>query len=107
MYNAVQIYNNIETMLIVRGISIRKAEIEAGLARGSLNNIKNGSMPSVDKVAALADYLGCSIDYLVGREKIIAPVETDKSELAAVLKELSKRDIEKLIDFAKFIQAGK
>lgn len=105
MFSAVQIYQNIETMLLIRGLSIRKLEQESGLARGTLNNIKKGSMPSIDKIALIADYFGCSIDYLVGREKNIAPVNTDKSDLSESLNELSKDEIIKLIEFAKFLKS--
>lgn len=105
MFSAVQIYQNIETMMLIRGLSIHKTEIECGLSRGTLNNMRKGSSPSIETLGALADYFGCSIDQLVGREKNIAPVETDKSDLAAALKDLSKDEIVKLIDFAKFLKS--
>lgn len=105
MFSAVQIYQFIETQCALHGISDRKMLSEAGLSKGVMDNMKKGSMPSVDKVAAIADYFGCSIDQLVGREKNIAPVETDKSELAVTLRDLSKNEIVKLIDFAKFLKS--
>ena len=35
--------------------------------RHTYNNIKNGSIPSVDKIATIANYFEVSIDYLLGR----------------------------------------
>lgn len=103
MFDAMQIYEAIETLIVIRGLSDRKAEQEAGVARGTLRNMINGSMPSVDKVAAFADYFGVSVDFLIGREKNIAPIEADRSDLANALKAMSKDEVKRLIDFAKFL----
>ena len=32
-----------------------------------MNNLKSGSIPSVDKIAIIADYFHISVDYLLGR----------------------------------------
>ena len=105
MFTTMQIYNNIETMRIVRGISQRQFLSDCGLSKSFMDNLKKGSMPSVDKVAAVADYFGCSVDVIIGREKNNAPIEANKSELAASLKELSSDELRRLIDFAKFLRA--
>lgn len=105
MFTTMQIYNNIETMRIVRGISQRQFLSDCGLSKSFMDNLKKGSMPSVDKVSAVADYFGCSVDVIIGREKNNAPIEADKSELAASLKELSSDELRRLIDFAKFLRA--
>ena len=105
MFTAMQIYNNIETLRIVRGISQRQMLADCNLSKSFMDNMKKGSMPSVDKIAAVADFFGCSIDTIVGREKNSAPIEADKSELAASLKELSSDELRRLIEFAKFIRS--
>ena len=69
MYNPVQIYERIESVLKSRGISIRQFEIDVGLNRGTLGNMKKGSMPSVDKIADIADGLKVSIDFLLDRNE--------------------------------------
>ena len=105
MFSSVQIYQNIETMRILRGISQRQMLVDCGLSRGVMENMKKGSMPSVDKIALLADYFGCSIDQIVGRETKIAPIPADRSELAENMKDLSKDELVKLIEFAKFLRS--
>lgn len=40
---------------------------KSGAGKDFVSNIKKGSAPSVEKVYALADYLDCSVDYLLGR----------------------------------------
>ena len=105
MFTAMQIYNNIETLRIVRGISQRQMLSDCNLSKSFMDNMKKGSMPSVDKIAAVADYFGCTIDEIVGREKNNAPIEADKGELAASLRDMSKAEISRLIEFAKFLRS--
>lgn len=40
---------------------------DCGVGRNFSVNVKNGSIPSIEKVEALADYFDTSIDYLIGR----------------------------------------
>lgn len=40
---------------------------KSGAGKDFMSNIKKGSAPSIEKVFALASYLDCSIDYLLGR----------------------------------------
>ncbi|HBM99274.1 MAG TPA: hypothetical protein DD413_07580 [Ruminococcus sp.] len=40
---------------------------KSGAGKDFVSNIKKGSAPSIEKVYALADYLDCSVDYLLGR----------------------------------------
>jgi len=39
-----------------------------GLSRSALSNMQSGgSLPRVENIAKIADYLECSVDYLIGR----------------------------------------
>lgn len=105
MFTAMQIYDNVETMRLVRNISQRQLLADCGLSKSFMDNLRKGSMPSVDKIAAIADYFGCTIDSIVGREKNNAPIEADKGELAASLRDMSKAEISRLIEFAKFLRS--
>ena len=69
MRSPVQIYEFIEDILNKRGISDRQMLTDAGLKRGVLDNMKKGSMPAADKIAAIAKYLGLSVDFLLGVEQ--------------------------------------
>lgn len=68
MFQPVQIYERIKQLLCKKGISDRQMMADAGVKRGVLDNMKNGSMPSADKLSLIADYLQVSIDYLLGRD---------------------------------------
>ena len=57
-----------------KGISIKKLLEETKTNRNLIYQLeKNISSPSVESLSKLADYLGCSVDYLLGK--------TDKPEV--------------------------
>lgn len=49
-------------------ISPYRLFIECHLHKSILDNLKRGSIPSVEKIMVIADYFRVSVDYLVGRE---------------------------------------
>lgn len=58
---------NIEKICSSSNLPATYVETESGVGKGLINNLKKGSIPSADKVAKLADFLGVSTDYLLGR----------------------------------------
>lgn len=70
-----------------------------------------GSMPSMEQLIQLADFFGCSIDYLVGRENEYGVVDSsndasttltkEESEMLAMFKLLTLEDQHKAIGFVK------
>ena len=125
-----QIYKIVEKECKRKKISQQKLLSDVGLAKSTLDNMKKGSMPSVDKVSMIAEYLGVSIDYLLGTEQDLksraadikrrvmaesneqehfsaAPIDlTQKrrmSELHALLSEMSDEDLKKLESYAAFL----
>ena len=71
--------NRIKELAAVRGINIAQVERGAGLNKTTLAKW-NINAPSVDKVAAVADFFQISVDELIGRQ---APEisETDRQIL--------------------------
>ncbi|MBR0485219.1 MAG: helix-turn-helix transcriptional regulator [Oscillospiraceae bacterium] len=59
--------NRIEMLCLQAGISKSKLFADCGLNRSIIDNLKKGSVPSVDKIAAIAEYFNVSTDYLIGR----------------------------------------
>lgn len=45
----------------------KRVYTKSGAGKDFVSNIKKGSAPSIEKVSALAEYLDCSVDYLMGR----------------------------------------
>lgn len=73
MYNLQLIEERIMSIAVSKELSKNKLLINAGLNKSVFDNMKKGQIPSVDKIHKIADYLDCSVDYLLGR--------TDKPEV--------------------------
>lgn len=67
--------NRLKEVCASRGITVAEAERGAGLTQTSTAKW-NRITPGIDKIIALADYFGISIDELIGR----TPPEMTKSE---------------------------
>lgn len=51
-----------------KNITAYKVAKETGISQGLMNEYKNGiKLPTVQNLAKIADYLDCSVDYLLGR----------------------------------------
>lgn len=66
MYNSSNVANRIKGLAKERGISVKKLLEDVGLGFNTMANMKT-SMPKSDNLAKIADYLDCSVDYLLGR----------------------------------------
>ena len=61
-----------------RKITMNKACLEIGISRTATAKWKNGSTPSGQTLAKIADYFGVSVGYLLGHETEKAPAESGK-----------------------------
>ena len=57
----------ITKMCSERGISTNQFGVQSGAGKDIVANMKKGSLPTSDKLVKSADYLECSVDYLLGR----------------------------------------
>lgn len=73
MYESAKVAETIKTIAKVRGIQLKDMLSSLNLNKNTLSNMYNGSMLKGDSLARIADYLDCSVDYLLGR--------TDKPEV--------------------------
>lgn len=58
--------NNVETLCKNKGISVHQMLAKCNLNKSVIDNAKKGSVPSVDKVLAIANYFEVSVDCLLG-----------------------------------------
>lgn len=69
MYNSADAAERIKALSKKRGVSVRKLLTDVGLGFNTMSNMKT-SMPKADNLAKIADYLDCSVDYLLGRTDV-------------------------------------
>lgn len=68
MYNSLVVANRIKSLSKVKRIIIKDMLFECGLSKNTLSSmLSGGSMPKSENLAKIADYLNCSVDYLLGR----------------------------------------
>ena len=67
LYYAVEIAQRIKGLAKEKEITIKDMLIEIKLNKNSINTLSNGSMIQCDSLAKIADYLDCSVDFLLGR----------------------------------------
>ena len=80
------------------GISIRQLEKQLHIANKSITTW-NEHRPSIDKVCAVADFFGVSVDWLLDRETELTKMETDLISQFRLLDDEQKRHILSNVDF--------
>lgn len=72
MYQSADVATRIKSVAKSKGITVKKLLEDVGMGFNAMSNMRT-SMPKADNLAKIADYLDCSVDYLLGR--------TDKPEV--------------------------
>ncbi len=68
MYKSSNIAKRIKALAKKNNIKIKDLLENCGLNKNALSTMQcAGSMPKADNLAKIADALGCSVDYLLGR----------------------------------------
>lgn len=66
MYNSQNVAETIKKLSKEKNITLKMLLEDVGLGFNTMSNMKT-SMPKADNLAKIADYLDCSVDYLLGR----------------------------------------
>ncbi|MGN1341513.1 MAG: hypothetical protein ACI4WS_14565 [Oscillospiraceae bacterium] len=91
----------IEKLCQERGINKTTAYVHSGVGKDFGANIRKGNIPSAEKVRALADYLNCSTDYLLGKETetvTLSPKQQKVLDLYDSLSPEQQASFEQLLD---------
>lgn len=68
MHNSQEVAITIKTLAKAKGIAVGKMLSDCDISKNTLSSMQSGGyLPRLESIAKLADYLDCSIDYLVGR----------------------------------------
>ena len=94
-------WNTFYDMCKKRGTSPTAVCVAIGLSNATSTGWKNGTLPKLDVLIKLADYLECSIDQLAGRSEQILPVSSEEKWRAALnqMSDESRNQLEDYIDF--------
>lgn len=68
MHNSQDVATSIKQLAKSKNISIGKLLLDCELSKNTLSSMQAGGyLPRLETIARIADYLNCSIDYLIGR----------------------------------------
>lgn len=67
MYNSHEIANRIKLTAKAKGIALKVMLSECGLGINAISQMSKGNDMLSKNLARIADYLDCSVDYLLGR----------------------------------------
>lgn len=62
-----QVHDNIKKLCKSKKITIKSLLENCNINRNFMYDLKSNQKPSVESLEKIADYLDCSIDYLIGR----------------------------------------
>lgn len=109
LYNSADIADRIRLIAKSKNIVVSKMLNEIGLGRNAMANLKT-SMPKSDSLAKIADYLDCSVDYLLGRTEIQKEKPTEingepsiDDKLLAAFMSMSTKERDEMLNYMKFI----
>lgn len=110
MYNSQEIAQRIKLHAKNKGISVNQLLLSCGLGKNTVSKMSNGTDILSLNLAKIADYLDCSVDYLLGRtEQIISeqqknvPAENEDKQKQTLIDNYDKLNTEgqeKLIDYS-------
>lgn len=123
MYNPADTAERIKEYAKIQKVSVKQMLEDCDMNKNVLSTmLSRGSMPKADNIARIADYLDCSVDYLLGRtdnpkahisaaavEEEIAKadqvIKTAKHHLKSNLAELQvRRQLERKMALAKYLE---
>lgn len=67
LYDSIALAENIKIQAKSRNVQLKDMFAELDLSKGTLSNLRLGKKISADSLARIADYLDCSMDFLMGR----------------------------------------
>ena len=86
---AATVVEKIESLCARNGISVNAMLKACEIGKSFVDNIKKGSMPSIDKLNKIAEYFNVSTDYLLGKEDIEKALSSgNESALPIELKDM-------------------
>ncbi len=93
MYNSQEIANRVKQLAKDKNIVIKDMLIELEMGSNSMSAMYHGRTPSSTSLAKIADYLNCSVDYLLGRTEISSAssdITKEEAQMLSLFRELNE-----------------
>lgn len=68
LYNSPFVANNIKMRAKFKKVAIKEMLADLELGSNTMSHMLHGKSMAFDSLARIADYLDCSVDYLLGRD---------------------------------------
>lgn len=84
MFTSSQVAERIKTAAHAKGVLVKNLLSTCGLSKNALSTMKSGGyFPRIEAIAAMADELDCSVDYLLGRtdDPVLHQLDSSPSSL--------------------------
>ena len=104
MYSVEEIKSRCISEIKTRGLSVQPFLLSVKLAKSTLDS-NNKSMPKADTLAKIADGLGLSVDYLLGRPLASNDLTIDEKALLNAYRACNLKDRVSLFDLALLYQS--
>ena len=67
LYNSPYVAKRVKSFAKEKNVSLKDLLAACGLGSNTFSHMLHGRSIAFDSLARIADYLGCSVDYLLGR----------------------------------------
>lgn len=104
MYDSKDVALRIKNLSKEKKMTMKQLLLEAGLSCNVMTSYRT-SMPKADSLARIADALGCSVDYLLGRSNFISMPEDmrlsdTEANLLMMIRNMNEEGQEKIVSYA-------
>ncbi len=87
LYNSLNLAENIKNIAKTKGVVIGVMLSDLNLGSNTMSNMRHGRMLASDSLARIADYLGVSVDLLLGRDVQRGELPDDERALLKAYRE--------------------
>ncbi|MFR7474062.1 MAG: helix-turn-helix domain-containing protein [Christensenellales bacterium] len=98
-------YERLKEICASKGVKITVLIDDLGMSSGNLSSWKKGNTPRASTIDKIADYLGVSSDYLLGRSD--DPVAQKNVQNGYVIQGLSKEEFDEITSYLDYLRSKK
>lgn len=103
-------YDIYESLCLKNGETVSRVAEKLNIQKSNVTAWKNGGVPRADVLMNIAEYFGCSVDYLLGRDQeqeksLDEQLEGIEFALFGEVKELTEEQKRDILNYAKFVKS--